>query len=463
VFLVSWWLNPSSKPLALAPRLNYHLLFVTEQNKTIAAGQGKCAGAEVCPLSRVPVGATVCIKALAASPEVRARLRALGLEEKQELKLLSRESNFVCEVCNATLDLNAELAEAILVELPLPVRKLQSLVADASRARKTPLRTTLRILLAVAALAVIGVLVWQGITARGNPDPTSPNTSPAAATVDIGVLVFREGLETILVLAAIVASMTGARQAQRKPVIAGAGMAFGATLITWFVAVGIMSNLQNNVSALNLQAATGLLAVVVLLVVMNWFFHKIYWGGWIAMHNRNKKKLLSSASVAEISRRRLTWGLALLGFASLYREGFEVVLFLQTYYLQMGGKIVFFGALLGLFFTGIVAALTFIAHRKLPYRKMLVLTGILLGGVLLIMVGEQGQEMQLAGWIHTTNIPWLQNKIPNWAGLWFSIFPTVQTLAMQGIALAVVVGSYYAARHHSAKERDEDLAFTERV
>ena len=26
---------------------------------------------------------------------------------------------------------------------------------------------------------------------------------------------------------------------------------------------------------------------------MNWFFHKIYWGGWIAMHNRNKKKLLS--------------------------------------------------------------------------------------------------------------------------------------------------------------------------
>ena len=278
------------------------------------------------------------------------------------------------------------------------------------------------------------------------------------ATVDIGVLVFREGLETILVLAAIVASMTGARQAQRKPVIAGAGMAFGATLITWFVAVGIMSNLQNNVSALNLQAATGLLAVVVLLVVMNWFFHKIYWGGWIAMHNRNKKKLLSSASVAEISRRRLTWGLALLGFASLYREGFEVVLFLQTYYLQMGGRIVLFGALLGLFFTGIVAVLTFVAHRKLPYRKMLVLTGFLLGIVLLVMVGEQAQEMQLAGWIGTTKIAWLENKIPDWAGLWFSVFPTVQTLAAQGLALALVVGSYFAARYHSRKEREEDLA-----
>ncbi len=432
---------------------------MTQQNKSTAIGKGRCAGAEVCPLSRVPVGATVCIKALAATPEVRERLRALGFCEKRELKLLSRESNFVCEVCNATLDLNAELAEAILVELPLPVRQLQNLVADVALPKTKPFATAMSVLLLAAALVIVGILVWQGLTAHGNPNPTGPNTSPAAATLDIGVLVFREGLETILVLAAIVASMTGERAEQRKPVIAGAGAAFGATIITWFVAMGIMSNLQENVSALNLQAATGLLAVVVLLVVMNWFFHKVYWGGWIAMHNRNKKKLLSSASVAEISRQRLTWGLALLGFASLYREGFEVVLFLQTYYLQMGGRIVLLGALLGLFFTSIVAVLTFVAHRRLPYRKMLVLTGFLLGMVLLVMVGEQAYEMQQAGWIGTTNIPWLQNRIPDWAGLWFSVFPTVQTLVAQGIALALVAGSYFAARHYSAKQREEEFSF----
>lgn len=433
---------------------------MTEQNKFAAIAKGRCAGAEVCPLSRVPVGTTVCIKALAASPEIRERLRALGLSEKQELKLLSREANFVCQVCNATLDLNAELAEAILVEAPLSVRQLQSLVADVSQPKARPFRATVRIVVCVAALLIVGILVWQGLTAHGNPNPAASSLSPAAATLDIGVLVFREGLETILVLAAIVASMTGARAAQRKPVIAGAAAAFGATLVTWFGAMGIISNLQHNVSALNLQAATGLLAVVVLLVVMNWFFHKIYWGGWIAMHNRNKKKLLSSASVAEISRQRLTWGLALLGFASLYREGFEVVLFLQTYYLQMGGKLVLFGALLGLFFTGVVAVLTFMAHRRLPYRKMLVLTGILLGVVLLVMVGEQAQEMQLAGWIRTTQIPWL--KIPGWAGLWFSVFPTVQTLIAQGIALLVVVGSYFAARFNSTKGPDDALPVPQR-
>jgi high-affinity iron transporter len=183
---------------------------------------------------------------------------------------------------------------------------------------------------------------------------------------------------------------------------------------------------------------------------MNWFFHKVYWGGWMAMHNRRKKTLLASASDEEISKTRLIWGLGLLGFASLYREGFEVVLFLQTYYLQMGGKIVLGGAALGLFLSGIVAVLTFIAHRKLPYRKMLILTGIMLGFVLLVMVGEQAQEMQLAHWISTTQINWLAGKIPAWAGLWFSIFPTIETLAAQSLAAFLVVGSYFLARRKTS-------------
>lgn len=296
----------------------------------------------------------------------------------------------------------------------------------------------------LAVLLIVGVLVWQGVTAHGNPDPTTPQTSPAVAILDIGVLVFREGLECILVLTAITASMTGNNQAHRRPIAVGAGIAFIATLITWFIAVGIVNDLSDSIPALDLQAATGLLAVVVLLIVMNWFFHKIYWGGWMSMHNRKKKALLSGANATEISHAKLLWGLGLLGFASLYREGFEVVLFLQTYYLKFHGGIVLAGAALGLFFSGIVAVLTFIAHQKLPYRKMLVLTGVLLGVVLLVMVGEQAQEMQLAHWISTTPVHSLEKVIPDWAGLWFSVFPTVETLLAQLIAAVLVVGSYYA-------------------
>jgi high-affinity iron transporter len=315
-----------------------------------------------------------------------------------------------------------------------------------------------RILLAAAVMIVAGILVWQGLTAQGAPDPTAAHTTPAVAVLDIAVLVFREGLECILVLSAITASMVGNNQPHRRPIAVGAGIAFVATLITWFVAAGIVKDLSQNIPALDLQAATGLLAVVVLLVVMNWFFHKIYWGGWVSMHNRKKKSLLTDAHATEISHARLLWGLGMLGFASLYREGFEVVLFLQTYYLQMGGKIVLAGATLGIFLSGIVAVLTFIAHQKLPYRKMLILTGVLLGVVLLVMVGEQAQEMQLAHWISTTPINSLTSVIPAWAGLWFSIFPTVETLAAQLIAAVLVIGSYFAPRLFKVVMRGEKEA-----
>ena len=287
--------------------------------------------------------------------------------------------------------------------------------------------------------AVAGVMVWQAATASGSPDPIAAQTS-AAAVVDIGVLVFREGLECVLVLAAILAGMGNGRGVSRNPIALGAGAGFAATLLTWFAAVRILNDLSQSVSALALQAATGLLAVFVLLVVMNWFFHKFYWTGWISFHNKRKRELLASGNGA--SGAGWIWGMALLGFTSLYREGFEVVLFLQTYRLRLGGETVFWGTCMGLALTAIVAALTFVAHRKMPYRKMLVLTGGLLGVVLVVMVGEQVQEMQLAHWVSTTNIPALASIVPAWMGTWLSVFPTVETLVAQAAAVVLVLGSY---------------------
>ncbi len=309
-------------------------------------------------------------------------------------------------------------------------------------------------ILSLAAAAVVAVMIWQGVTEQGAPDPLRPNTSPTVAFLDIGVLVFREGLECILVLAAVTASMTGTKQAHRRPVAIGAGFGFGATLVTWFIAVGIMGSLMENVPALDLQAATGLLAVIVLLVIMNWFFHKIYWGGWIRAHNRRRKSLLATDPTKKNAPSRLWWGLILLGFTSLYREGFEVVLFLQSYNLRLGGAVVLKGALLGLLLSGMVAVLTFVLQQRLPYRKMLITTGILLGVVLLVMVGEQAQEMQLAHWISRTEIPWLVERIPAWVGMWFAVFPTYETLLAQGLAAVLVVGSYYAARHFGGAPED---------
>lgn len=303
----------------------------------------------------------------------------------------------------------------------------------------------LRVVLWLGALVVGGLVVWQGVTAAGLPDPLRAQTGSIAGVLDIAVLVFREGLECILVLAAITASMANSDQPYQRPVVAGAGVAFVATLLTWRIAIGVVDDLTQRISALDVQAGTGLLAVFVLIVVMNWFFHKVYWTGWISMHNKRKRSLLESAHLQGAKHVRLLLGFGLLGFTSLYREGFEVVLFLQSFRLKLGNGPIFYGVLLGLLFSSLVAILTFVAHRRLPYRKMLVLTGVLLGCVLLVMVGEQAQEMQMAHWLPTTTIHWLVHFVPGWMGLWFSVFPTVETLVAQGLALFLVVGCYVVA------------------
>jgi high-affinity iron transporter len=315
--------------------------------------------------------------------------------------------------------------------------------------RKFPLST---ILLTAGAAAVAAVLVLQVLRTGGLPDPTG-HGELGARVLDIAVLVFREGLECILVLAAVTANMAGKRRSFQRPVAAGAFTAFLVTLLTWRIAIGVVDSLAENVPALDIQAATGLLAILVLLLVMNWFFHKVYWAGWISLHSRRKQALIKSASPT-----RLWWGLALLGFSSLYREGFEVVLFLQSYRLKLGGPPVLYGVLVGLALTAIVGVLTFVAHRRLPYRRMLVFTGVMLGLVLLVMVGEQAQEMQLARWLPTTPIASLQRVIPGWMGLWFAVFPTVETLGAQILAAAVVVGSFFLARTQGRQSLQADPA-----
>ncbi len=338
-------------------------------------------------------------------------------------------------------------------------------VATSSTVHDQPLTTSapapfgrrfIQILVALALLPVVGILVWQGIAAHGAPDPTLPHTTHLSAMLDIAVLVFREGLESILVLAAITAGLSRKQNNLASPIFIGASSGFLATLLTWFLVVGIVADLTTVVPMLELQAATGLMAVIVLLVVMNWFFHKVYWGGWITVHNRRKKELLAAAETGR-SPQIVFWGLVLLGLTSVYREGFEIVLFLQSYFLKLGGMTVLYGSLLGLALTLVVAVITFWAHQRMPYRKMLIFTGVMLGVVLLIMVGEEAFEMQQAGWLPTTTIKALDGLIPDWAGVWFSIFPTVETMVAQLIAFVLVVGSYFIsgkvmARHHEMEE-----------
>lgn len=333
-------------------------------------------------------------------------------------------------------------------------------VARAKHRGGVPWKTVGLVLLVASSLALVAVLIWGATTAAGVPDPTDvavrKNMSVGSVIIGAGILVFREGLETILVLSAITASMVGANAAQRRPIAAGGGVALLASIATWFVVVAIMNAVEAPEYAI--QAVTGWIAIAVLLVVMNWFFHRVYWTGWIQRKNRAKRRLLSLPGDPQ---RQVLLGLGLLGFTSVYREGFEVVLFLQTLRLNSSALTVLAGVAVGFYLTVTVGVLTFIAHHRLPYKKMLVFTGGLLGVVLLIMVGEEIAEMQLAGWMASTALPG-GITFPDWMGTWLSLYANWETLGAMAVAALFVAGSYVVAnsiRVRRPRRRGERPAF----
>jgi high-affinity iron transporter len=310
-------------------------------------------------------------------------------------------------------------------------------------ARRASERASFYVWTAVALAASVALVLVSWHAQGGTPNPTAGGHRLGNTTVviDSAILVFREGLETILVLAAITASFLGANRVYRRPVAAGSGLALGAGVATWFGVVWLIGRFHG--SELSIQAATGIPALIVLLIVMNWFFHKVYWTGWIAHHHKRRRGLLGAD--AETNQRRMLLGLALLGFTSVYRECFEVVVFLQNLRELYGSGVVLEGVVIGLLFTAAVGVLTFGLHQRLPYRRLLIITGVLLLFVLLVQVGEEVNEMQLAGWIGTTQIHGL--TIPGWMGTWLSLFNNWETFAAQFLALVLVVGSYLAAQY----------------
>lgn len=73
-------------------------------------------GSGLHPLSRARPGSQVIIRQLLASPEINQRLREMGFSEDRQIKLISLQTNILCQVCNARLGLNQRLAECIWVE-----------------------------------------------------------------------------------------------------------------------------------------------------------------------------------------------------------------------------------------------------------------------------------------------------------------------------------------------------------
>ena len=276
----------------------------------------------------------------------------------------------------------------------------------------------------------------------------SAGTAPAAVVFNAAAIVFREGLEAILILASLLASMIGANRLYKKPLALGALAALIATVILFILARTALLSFGRYSE--QIEAIVSLLAIGVLLLVMNWFFHKVYWTKWIAKHHEHRRELLVGGAAGQML------GFVLLGFTSVFREGAETVLFLQALVLDAGTWVVVQGTLLGLVGVAIVGALTLVLQTKLPHKKMLMVTGVMIAVVLVTMVGSTVHTLQLIGWAPITPIPGTE-ALPYWLGIWLGVYGTWQGVIAQAIAVVFVFGSYFLAERLHDRQRSPGM------
>jgi high-affinity iron transporter len=269
----------------------------------------------------------------------------------------------------------------------------------------------------------------------------------------------------VLILAALTAGLAGAASSRwRRGILIGGLLALVATAITFVLAEALLDSLAR--FGERLEVVVSLVAIGVLLLILNWFVHKAYWTGWMAGFQKKKVSITGTArerreqeqaataidpDVRRASAIAQVGGLVVLGFTSIYREGFETVLFLQALVLDAGTLPVLEGAAIGLLAVTGLAVLTIGLQRRLPYRRMLIVTGVLIAVVLASMVGGTVQAMQAVGWMSVHPVGGLH--VPSWMSTWLGVHPTWEAVALQFASIVFVIGSYVVAEWWQERQR----------
>mgnify|MGYP001185265611 FL=1 len=255
--------------------------------------------------------------------------------------------------------------------------------------------------------------------------------APMIAFVSSFAIIFREGLESVLILGAIVTYLEASRNIKfKKYVHYGIVLAIGATAVTWFIASYIIE-----ISGVNrelIEAVAALSATAVLFYVSFWILNKIEHKRWMEFV---KAKVFQASTTGGVMV------FVLLSFFTVYREGFETVLFYQA----MFGFAKYMELYVGLgFILGIVSLLAiYFGFRKLGKRLPLrVLFGLTMGiGAYLSIafLGNAIREFQVLDFISYTSmlgtIPRLDINVATMTG----IYPTLETTVGQIVLLSVYV------------------------
>lgn len=256
--------------------------------------------------------------------------------------------------------------------------------------------------------------------------------SPGTAFATSLLILLREGLEAILVLAAIIAfvARTARRDALRW-VHAGwiAALALGA--VTWVVAAFVIdiSGADRELT----EGVTALLAAAMLLYVGYWLHGKSYADAWTRFIREQ---------VGQALAKRTLWAMAAVSFLAVYREMFEIVLFYQALWVQAGegGRAAVLG---GVAVAAVaLAAIGWAIFRyslRLPLGPFFAATSALLALLAVIFAGHGVAALQEAGVIGVTRLGFDPVRL-------LGIYPSGEAIGAQLAAFAVVVLGYWASR-----------------
>jgi high-affinity iron transporter len=243
------------------------------------------------------------------------------------------------------------------------------------------------------------------------------------------LILLREGLEAILVLAAILAFLrnTGQQSAVRS-VNVGWGLALLAGLGTWALAAYVIdvSGSQREL----LEGATALFASVMVLWLGVWMHDRRHAAAW--------QDYIKSSLVGGGGR----FGFAVLAFFSVYRELFEVILFYETLWLQAGPaghNAVLAGGATALVLLVGLAWVILRGSAKLPLAMFFGINAALLCALSVVFAGHGVKALQEAGIFGTRPVPFFEFD-------WLGIHADAYSLSAQAVALLAIAVLYGRSR-----------------
>jgi high-affinity iron transporter len=250
--------------------------------------------------------------------------------------------------------------------------------------------------------------------------------SDASAFVGAFTILFREGLEALLIVVAMLAFLGKAdRPELRRPVHYGWTSALAAGALTWVVATSLIS-----VSGASRELTEGfgsLLAAAVLLFVGIWMHGKAQAGEW----QRYIREKLHRAVTGE-SR----WFLFLLAFIAVYREVFETILFFTAMAAEGSVGSLVAGGLVGVVALAVIAVAMLRFSRRLPIDKFFSYSSALVAVLAVVLAGKGVAALQEAGLIAIYPL----DAFPRISIL--GLFPTLQGVTTQILTLAVLVAGF---------------------